>query len=560
MKKAILYILILFSFISFSQEANLSFEQLKDSTSKYYKINPKLYIKYGEILKDQLVEKQNIKSVVLLSVELSRAYLFQDNIKKAEKLVNEAVLIANSTNQDSLKAISYLHRGNFYFQKQDFVSAIHNYTACDSLSSSKKVKNIVIANYARIKENIGDFANAIHIRKKLLNQINKKNDTKHYMRNLGFIINDYTEFIIEYNETDKKYLDTISYYYRIFTTTPHKKNHFDDLVFLTKKGVLQRMNPNPSPKNLFVFDSIKKIFWRNNNHIADRVVYFSIADYYNKTEQNKKSLHYLQLIDSINRNSTRPKIYPFNKEKLYVKVLKALHKDNEAIVRMDKLTDKLKERERKRDIVSEVLKSSYDNKEVNHKIYDLDNEIKENKVLLIILGAGITTLLALLVYFIYNKRKLNTKYKQVIAEFEKHKNTSRQVIEPKKVEVVSEELSLDKSIVDLIIQKLHQFENKQVFLQPEVNLNYLAQFAGTNRTYVSKVLKTIFNLDFRTYLNKLRIEYVIDRLQKDVQFRHYSIAAISEEIGYGTPETFSKIFKTYAKMYPSQFIKQLNKQ
>jgi len=560
MKKIILFLLITLPSLVFSQETKLSFKQLKDSTFKYYRTNPELYIKFGEVLKDQLIKKQDFNNVVLLNVELSRAYLFQDNMKKAEKLVNEAVLMASSTDQDSLKAISYLHRGNFYFQKQDFILAIHDYDACDSLAPNKRLKNIVTANYARIKENIGDFVDAIHIRKKLLNQINKKNDTKHYMRNLGFIINDYTELIIEYNETTIKYLDSIDYYYHVFMSVPHKKDYFDDLVFLTKIGVLQRVNPNPSKKNLFVFDSIKRIFWRNNNHFADRVVYFYIADYYNKTEQNKKSLHYLQLIDSINLNSTRPRIYPFNKEKLYVKVLKALHKDKEALVKMDKLTNKLKERERKRDIISEELKFSYDNKEINHKIHDLDNRIKNNKAILIILGLGTSFLLILLVYFIYNKRKLNAKYKQVIAEFEEHKNTPRQIIEPNKIETVSKELSLDKTVVDLILQKLHQFENKQVFLQPEVNLNYLAQFAGTNRTYVSKVLKTIFNLDFRTYLNNLRIEYVIDRLQKDAQFRKFSIATISEEIGYGTPETFSKVFKTYAKMYPSQFIKQLNKQ
>ena len=65
--------------------------------------------------------------------------------------------------------------------------------------------------------------------------------------------------------------------------------------------------------------------------------------------------------------------------------------------------------------------------------------------------------------------------------------------------------------------------------------------------------------NFSQYINDLRIDYAMNHLLQDAKMRKYTIKAIAEECGYRNSESFSKAFFKRNGIYPSYYIKQLEK-
>ncbi len=82
---------------------------------------------------------------------------------------------------------------------------------------------------------------------------------------------------------------------------------------------------------------------------------------------------------------------------------------------------------------------------------------------------------------------------------------------------------------------------------------------NTNSNYLSKAINFDKNKNFKAYINDLRIDYVIEKLKIDGRFRKFTIKSIAVEIGFNNPESFSKAFHKKTNMYPSYFIRQLEK-
>ena len=83
---------------------------------------------------------------------------------------------------------------------------------------------------------------------------------------------------------------------------------------------------------------------------------------------------------------------------------------------------------------------------------------------------------------------------------------------------------------------------------------------NTNSKYLSKVINTFKDKNFSNYINDLRIKYAIAELKKNPKFRKFTIKAIAQETGFNTTEAFSKSFYKVSGIYPSFFLKQLEKQ
>ncbi len=111
-----------------------------------------------------------------------------------------------------------------------------------------------------------------------------------------------------------------------------------------------------------------------------------------------------------------------------------------------------------------------------------------------------------------------------------------------------------------ILKKLAEFEHKEKFLSNESTLVEVAKKIQTNTTYLSKVINTHKEKSFTAYITDLRVDYAIERLSHDRKFRSFTIGAIAQEIGFKRSESFSKAFKVKTGLYPSYFIKELEKQ
>lgn len=60
---------------------------------------------------------------------------------------------------------------------------------------------------------------------------------------------------------------------------------------------------------------------------------------------------------------------------------------------------------------------------------------------------------------------------------------------------------------------MREFEQSNTFLQSSFSLANLASLLGTNTKYLTYVLNKYYQKDFNTFINELRIDYIIQKLQ-----------------------------------------------
>ncbi len=119
--------------------------------------------------------------------------------------------------------------------------------------------------------------------------------------------------------------------------------------------------------------------------------------------------------------------------------------------------------------------------------------------------------------------------------------------------------NVSDKITNDILTKINHFENSHGYLDPNLSLTNLAVKLNTNSSYLSKIINSNMNMSFSKYLAKLRIDYILEELVNNHKIRKYTIKAIATEAGFKNAESFSKAFKEKTGMYPSLFVKKLQK-
>ncbi len=112
--------------------------------------------------------------------------------------------------------------------------------------------------------------------------------------------------------------------------------------------------------------------------------------------------------------------------------------------------------------------------------------------------------------------------------------------------------------LEKIQEGLDSFEKKALFTSHNVTLKSLAIQIGTNASYLSKYINVEKSENFSTYLNDLRINYVLKELYNNTKLKSYTVAAIAEEVGFSNVKSFSTHFKRVTGLSVSYFIKNLS--
>lgn len=117
---------------------------------------------------------------------------------------------------------------------------------------------------------------------------------------------------------------------------------------------------------------------------------------------------------------------------------------------------------------------------------------------------------------------------------------------------------IDDDKIQEILSKVKQLEDKKYYLKQECTMHNMAKRLKTNTSYLSKIINNHLNKTFSSYINELRIDYVILELKNNKRLRSYSVKAISEEIGYKSADSFAKYFKEATGLTPSVYIKKIS--
>lgn len=136
-------------------------------------------------------------------------------------------------------------------------------------------------------------------------------------------------------------------------------------------------------------------------------------------------------------------------------------------------------------------------------------------------------------------------------------------VENKKIQIINEselisKLNISEIIVADLVAKLERFENEKGYLQQDITIDYLVNLFDSNSNYVSKIINHFKKKSISQYINDLRIEYVVEQLKIQKNWRKFTIQALAFEIGFSSADSFARAFTKNTGLKPSYFIKNLN--
>lgn len=109
-----------------------------------------------------------------------------------------------------------------------------------------------------------------------------------------------------------------------------------------------------------------------------------------------------------------------------------------------------------------------------------------------------------------------------------------------------------------LLELLDVFEKGELYNNKNMSLSFLAAELNTNTKYLSYVINQHKSADVKTYVNRLRINYIVDKLINDEKYRQYKISILADECGFSSHSKFASIFKAVTDFSPSAYIKYLD--
>lgn len=173
---------------------------------------------------------------------------------------------------------------------------------------------------------------------------------------------------------------------------------------------------------------------------------------------------------------------------------------------------------------------------------------------------GICTIVILFILFLfwyknYQRNKslleiisyLKVTRKNLISNYKEKKEYSKKITIPQKTE-------------EILLSKLQKFEKSSRFLNKDLSLAVLAGQFETNTKYLSEIINSNYNVNYNTYINKLRISYIVDKLKTDSNYLNYKISYLAESSGFSSHSSFATVFKSITGISPVKFIELLKEE
>ena len=193
--------------------------------------------------------------------------------------------------------------------------------------------------------------------------------------------------------------------------------------------------------------------------------------------------------------------------------------------------------------------------------------------LIILLIVLVIIILGLIIYFVSKKTKQPTEIsveeisyvkesKEILLEPIKQEVTNKIIPPTPTTEVIIEEkpmnnLSISSKTENDLLRKLELFEKNKGFIKKDVNLALLSKQFETNTKYLSEIIKTHRQKQFNSYLNELRVNYIVNRLQNEPKYINTKVSYLASDCGFASHSTFTTTFTQIMNESPSAFIKRI---
>ncbi|WP_046755096.1 tetratricopeptide repeat protein [Kordia jejudonensis] len=378
-----------------------------------------------------------------------------------------------------------------------------------------------------------------------------------YLNTLINLSNTYTNLATQFPKYKVQYLDSAQSYNTKGLENSLVLNDMEgNSIFLTLQAIIQQTKGNydaAAADFIKVEKQINTLGFQNQL----TVLYLYMGKNFFLQNEYDTAIRYLEkVIELVNEKDVNsPSI-----QETYILLAKSYEQQNntEKALEYFKLYE---EKDAVNDIlkhkVSEKIYKEYDVSSFKTKIEKLRNESQQQEkksrtLTYISLGLAIISIFGF--YYYKRRERVNKDRFDAVLQELKAKETTQDTSQQQLQNYVITDENIQK-----ILKGLERFEAKKMFLQKKCSLNYVAKKINTNSTYLSKTLQSHKQKKFVQYITDLRLDYVLVQLKNDSKFRTYDIKSIASELGFRTSESFSKAFKKRTGIYPSYYIKNLNK-
>ncbi len=481
-----------------------------------------------------------------------------NDLSKRIAYLDSSIIAGKDLNDKRYPAISYLNRASVYKQIRSYKNALDDYLA--ALDHSYTVDNkrqyySTKHNIGRLKEEIGEYEEAKKMYTDVLVYEDKNNIRgKGHLTTMLGLANTYRKL---------NQVDSATYYNKIGIKQSIQDSHTIYYLFVLHEG----FNLYASKQYKASLDSINKslsFIEKHESHHMGPIVngYLYLSKIYNHFNEQKMSLKCLHEIDRHYTEFDFTSIEMREGYELLINHYKSVGDINKQLYYINTLFD-----------VDSILDTNYKNlnkkiikeydtplllKEKQSLINSLEKKEKVTNVKLVI----VVLFVIILIIFLTHTYRKNVRYKKRFKELMDPKN--KLVVGDKHISTqdlnTSKSIDIPDNIISNILDELANFEEKKEFLSHNITTTNLAKKLNTNAKYLSRVVNICKQKSFSVYINELRIEYVIHKLKEDPKFRLYNVNAIAHEIGFNSDGVFATAFYKKTGIYPSYFIKQLEKQ
>jgi AraC-like DNA-binding protein len=551
---------------------NLSISQLKDAVDSYFGTNINEAERYAQLY----LKKATANNQVF---DISEAYSYLGKIKyhnndyiEAIAFYDSGLLVLEKYGKKHAKDIVSLlkNRGQSLLDMQRFNDAYLSYSKALDTIAKYNLNDLIVSlnsNIAMIKSEIADFEGALKL----------------HTENLSFLDQVNKETYASYNEYDTEYIATV-----LNIATAHRRlKQLDNASKYTEIG-LARNEEILKEKNITAKKKKNHQLLRGHLLTNKGIIYFhknlfnASLGHFDEAIKIKKALkiNSFSLECDLFRGKCHLKKGEYNKAILFGKnAIKGYEKKNQFSSTRNLLdaylllSESYEELENYKE--ANIYKEKYrlcSEKHLNlqeiHILNGLENEYKSknlktrNQTLkkrssLFMIAVGILLLLLCIGYLFY-KRKI--KKGQQAFDNLMHRVGLLEADKSSKILKKSQHnLQIDAQTIAIILEKLNRLEREYFFLDKSYDLSSTAQKIGTNTSYLSAIINQYKAKNFKEYMNELKINHALITLKENTTYRKYAIAALAEEFGYNSTLTFSRAFKKYAALNPSEYIKNLHK-
>jgi len=491
----------------------------------------------------------------------------------ALEFVEKATRNSQKANDSTYIVRNIFLQGKIYADFGAYAKAIHYYLKARDLTKNDFNQtrfHMISHNIAIIKNQTGDVRNAIEISKRNLDYFlpQEAQNYIHIMNGYLLLASAYTKIAIEHQHDPtlkKSYIDSSFYYINkgFKEATAHKDTEAQALLTSSEGFNYYELNQFERALNVLK-DAEKQSTELKLQQRFPMIFLFQGKSYYALGKYEKA----IALLQKAMATSEAVKIdFPYLQETFIIlaESYKAIGDIDNSIKYYELFHEKRKQNELSNAQNNTSLYEKYDIPSFEDQIRQLKNESArmDTKYTYVTYIAWSLLSTLLVIVFFYKKRQYQYKkrFEKLLVRINilEQEKVIQQKEKPSIQESSKKQLKIPDEKVKEVLKNLEKFEKKELFLKNNCTLNYVAKKVQTNSTYFSAILQQHKKKKFVQYITDLRIEYVLKRLKNDRAFRSYDIKSIGQEVGFNTAESFSKAFKKSTGIYPSFFIKKLDK-